>query len=243
MSETSPNLGLPLVMPAQAQKHVTVNEAMLRLDALVQACVESRSVSVQPADPAEGAGWILPDGASGDAWSAMAAGSLAVFRDGFWAEIPPADGWRVHVRDEERPVTYNTGRGSWLSAASVKILTEGEQGASTAAMLIEAEAAALAGAAVTTDAVIPARSVVFCVSVTTVEAISGATSFDCGIAGEASKFGGSLGVSPGAGNLGVIGPTAFYADTPVRLTANGGDFTAGKVRIAIHAWMPGAPSA
>ena len=33
---------------------------------------------------------------------------------------------------------------------------------------------------------------------------------------------------------GVIGPQAFYADTPIRLTARGGNFTGGAVRIAIH---------
>ncbi|NND41100.1 MAG: DUF2793 domain-containing protein, partial [Silicimonas sp.] len=35
MADTS-RLGLPLLDPAQAQKHVTVNEAFLRLDALSQ---------------------------------------------------------------------------------------------------------------------------------------------------------------------------------------------------------------
>lgn len=243
MSQTSPNLGLPLVMPAQAQKHVTVNEALLRLDVLAQACAESRSVSAEPAEPAEGACWILPEGATGADWSAMPARALAVFRDGYWSAILPADGWRVHVRDEGREVTYNNSRNSWLAAGILEILCEGETGAATSALLIETEAETLSGGTVVTGAVIPARSVVFCVSATTVEAISGATSFDCGIAGEASKFGGLLGVSPGAGNLGVIGPTAFYADTPVQLTANGGDFAGGKVRVAIHAWTPTAPSA
>ena len=93
----------------------------------------------------------------------------------------------------------------------------------------------------TSGVAIPARSVVIGVSVTTKAAISGAASFDCGVAGEAAKFGGSLDVAEGASNIGVIGPTAFYADTPVVLTANGGDFAGGRVAIAIHAWRPVAP--
>ena len=242
MSETTPNLSLPLVMPAQAQKHVTVNEALLRLDALTQACVESRTLAVQPETPGEGDVWIVPESASGDDWAAMAAGTLAIWRDGFWTAIPPADGWRVHVRDEARSVAFDAGRETWIAAAANTILTAGEGGAATEAVLIEDILTGLSGASVASSVVIPARSIVFAVSVTTRSAITGAASFDCGISGEASKFGGSLGVSPGASNIGVIGPTAFYADTPVELTANGGDFTGGSVAIAIHAWRPVAPA-
>jgi hypothetical protein len=39
----------------------------------------------------------------------------------------------------------------------------------------------------------------------------------------------------------VIGPQAFYAPTPVRLTANGGAFTGGAVRVAIHYLMTRGP--
>lgn len=40
MPDTSPILALPLLQPAQAQKHVTVNEALLLLEAAVQLVVE-----------------------------------------------------------------------------------------------------------------------------------------------------------------------------------------------------------
>lgn len=72
--------------------------------------------------------------------------------------------------------------------------------------------------------------------------ITGATSYDCGIAGEPSKFGGSLGVAASSTNRGVIGPQAFYADTKIRLTARGGSFTGGAVRIVIHTLTVGLPS-
>ena len=42
MSETSARLSLPYLMPSQAQKHVTHNEAVRQLDILVQANVQSR---------------------------------------------------------------------------------------------------------------------------------------------------------------------------------------------------------
>lgn len=67
-SEETDRLGLPYLMPAQAQKHVTVNEALRKLDALVQPRVLSRAVSAEPAAPAAGDAYILPAGASGTAW-------------------------------------------------------------------------------------------------------------------------------------------------------------------------------
>lgn len=239
MSEVTPNLDLPLVMPAQAQKHVTVNEALLRLDALVQPQAQSRTLAVQPVDPEDGQGWLIPDGASGADWSVMAAGSLAIWRDGYWSELPPKPGWRVHLLDEARDVVFDGT--AWILAGADSVLAAAPGGARTHAIIIADSVSGLTGASVVTSVMIPARSIVFCVSVRTTKAITGATSFDCGIAGETSKFGGSLGISEGASNLGVIGPTAFYADTAIVLTANGGSFTGGTLSLAIHAWMPEAP--
>ena len=56
---TTPSLGLPLVEGGQAQKHVTVNEAFTRLDALAQLSVISRTISAPPVGPAEGDQYIV----------------------------------------------------------------------------------------------------------------------------------------------------------------------------------------
>lgn len=53
MSETA-RLGLPLVQGGQAQKHVTVNEAFQRIDALGQMVLASRGVVTPPVSPAPG---------------------------------------------------------------------------------------------------------------------------------------------------------------------------------------------
>lgn len=243
MSQTSPTLHLPLVQPAQAQKHVTVNEALLRLDALVRTVAESRFLAAQPTEPGEGAAWLIPAGASGDSWSGFAAGDLAVFRDGSWHAYSPRDRWCVHVRDEASDVRWDAGAQRWRRARPEHVLVEGDTGGATQAWLGDEVIGGLTGSSVQSTLVIPARSVVFAVSVRTRESITGALSFDCGIAGEPGKFGGSLGIAAGSSNIGVIGPTAFYADAPVVLTANGGDFAGGEVAIAIHAWRPVAPIA
>ena len=76
-NDTTPRLSLPFVAAGQAQKHITVNEALGRLDGLVQLAVQSRTIAAQPASPADGAMHILPTGATGDAWFDKAAGLLA----------------------------------------------------------------------------------------------------------------------------------------------------------------------
>ena len=58
VDETS-NLLLPYILAAQAQKHVTHNEALRKLDALVQISVVDRDLAAPPASPAEGARYII----------------------------------------------------------------------------------------------------------------------------------------------------------------------------------------
>ena len=78
MTET-PNLSLPYLQSQQAQKHVTLNEALRRLDALVQLTVLSRTLTAEPASSANGDRYLLPDGATGEAWDGAGAGTLMAF--------------------------------------------------------------------------------------------------------------------------------------------------------------------
>jgi hypothetical protein len=105
-SESSARLQVPYLFPAQAQKHVTVNEALLRLDALVQCVVESRTIAAQPSGPVDGALYVLPAGKTGAAWGAMAEGAIAYWRDGVWEALTPKPGWRLFVLDELAGVAW-----------------------------------------------------------------------------------------------------------------------------------------
>lgn len=111
----SPRLSLPYILPQQAQKHVTVNEAVRRLDALVQLSVVSRTVTTEPASPAEGAQYILPAGRTGAAWGAMAVGAIAAFQDGAWTALTPKEGWGAWVEDTNTVVFYDGAAWSGLS--------------------------------------------------------------------------------------------------------------------------------
>lgn len=98
MSELSTHLALPYLMPAQAQKHVTHNEALQILDALVQLAVLDRDLTLPPALPEEGARYIVAAGAAGD-WLGQA-GKIALWADGGWRFFSPLPGWRAEVLDE-----------------------------------------------------------------------------------------------------------------------------------------------
>jgi hypothetical protein len=98
MSELSPILALPLLMPAQAQKHVTHNEALARLDILVQLSVESFGATTPPAAPTEGEVHALGTGATG-AWAGED-GKLAARSGGAWVFVAPRPGWRAWGRAE-----------------------------------------------------------------------------------------------------------------------------------------------
>lgn len=99
MSEKTVNLALPYIMPAQAQKHVTHNEALQLLDASVQLVITARQASPPPL-PIEGeCFWVLA-GATGP-WSGRT-GRLAFRQDGEWLFIAPQVGWRAFDRSDER---------------------------------------------------------------------------------------------------------------------------------------------
>lgn len=241
MSETLRG-SLPLLAAAQAQKHVTHNEALLRLDALLHPVVISRDIADPPA-ASEGDLYLIAASATGD-WSGRS-GDLAEWRNGVWEFYAPFEGLAVHVAADNLLLRHLSG--AWQEAdglfGQTRLLARSPLGAASEHRVIDAELAGLSGSHVETAAIIPERAIVFCVSTRTVSAVTGATSYDCGVSGETSKFGGSLGISAASSNLGVIGPTAFYAPTPVRLSANGGDFTGGTVRIAVHCFVPSAPYA
>ncbi|MBD8894045.1 DUF2793 domain-containing protein [Roseibium litorale] len=232
---TTPILSLPEIAAAQSQKHVTHNEALGVLDAIVQLSVLSQAQENAPVSPANGARYIVPAGAAGD--FAGQDGKIASYRDGAWSFYAPGAGWSAYVVDEGGFALFRNG--AW-SGPGEAIVSSTLHGAQSRIVTVEEELS-LTGASVSSSIVIPDRAICFGVSTRTTEAITGATSYNCGISGEASKFGGALGIAAGSTNAGVIGPQAFYIDTTITITANMSSFTGGKVRIALHYFMPRVP--
>src|SRR5690606_7205889 len=105
MTEDTPNLDLPYIMPAQAQKHVTHNEALDLIDTLLQCAVADRDLSEPPEEAQEGERYIVAADASGT-WAGRE-GTIALRREGGWRFLTPRIGWRAWVVDEAVLVFWN----------------------------------------------------------------------------------------------------------------------------------------
>jgi hypothetical protein len=103
MSESS-NLSLPFLAASQAQKHITHNEALLVLDALVQLSAVTRTLSTPPAAPEEGARYLVASPASDD-WSGHD-DDIAAYQDQAWNFFAPKSGWRLWLADEEKLLIF-----------------------------------------------------------------------------------------------------------------------------------------
>lgn len=119
--DNSPNLTLPYIQAAQAQKHITHNEAIRALDAIVQIGVIDRSLTAPPVSPSEGDRYLVPTGATG-AWTGHV-NAIAAWQDGAWAIYVPKAGWLAYVADEAVLLAYDGAAWTGVSAsASVPLL-------------------------------------------------------------------------------------------------------------------------
>jgi hypothetical protein len=114
MPDTSTHLLLPYLLAAQAQKHVTVNEALRLLDGLVQLAVLDRHLTAPPASPADGDRYIVASGATG-AWAGWDL-NVAYRVDGAWMRLVPRSGWQAWIVDEASFLVWN---GSAWNAAGL----------------------------------------------------------------------------------------------------------------------------
>ena len=120
--DDTPNLGLPYIMAAQSQKHVTHNEAIRALDAVVQLAVLDRDLAAPPVSPAEGDRYIVAASPTGD-WDGQS-GNIAAFQDGAWVFLSPNEGWIAWIADEEAAVV-------WSNSGWTALTTSGGGGGAT----------------------------------------------------------------------------------------------------------------
>lgn len=224
MTDTA-NLGLALLDAAQAQKHVTVNEALARIDAVLPASVASRTAGV-PVAPADGQAHVVPTGASG-AWAGKD-GKVALFLNGGWEFLDPWAGWTLWVADEAVRITWV---GRWLAAG----IAHAPGGAATLAQVIRIDHTIGTGGTSTVTGAIPDKAVVIGVTARVIAAIGGALNWAIGVAGATDRYGTGYGPAKNSFARGVTGaPVTYYGATNLLLTAAGGNFSGGQVRLGIH---------
>lgn len=115
MTDQTPNLDLPYILAAQAQKHVTHNEALRLLDAVVQLTVLDRLLSAPPATPANGERYIIAGSPSGD-WAGANPDTIAAYQDGAWTFLTPKPGWMSWVISEQALLVW-TGS-AWVAVSA-----------------------------------------------------------------------------------------------------------------------------
>jgi hypothetical protein len=114
--DTTPNLTLPYIMAAQAQKHITHNEAIRALDALLQLMVLDRDLASPPTSPANGDRYIVAASPTG-AWAGEA-GRVAAYEDRAWDFYVPKEGWLAWVADENLLLAHDGT--AWSTAVSLQ---------------------------------------------------------------------------------------------------------------------------
>lgn len=227
MAETR-HLALPLLDSAQAQKHVTMNTALTRLDALGAPGAISRARAEPPTAFADGDVYLVAAGASGD-WAGR--DGMIAFADNLgWSFAAPQVGRRLWIEDERLEVMFD-------GAAWVAALGATDAGAATMLHAAVIDHAVSVGSVSTTVPVIPDKAVVLGVTARVISPLSGPglSTWRLGVAGGADRYGSGLGVGLNAWAQGVTGaPVAYFAPTPLTLEAEGGAFAAGAVRLCVH---------
>jgi hypothetical protein len=59
--------------------------------------------------------------------------------------------------------------------------------------------------------------------------------------GDTTRYGNLIGIALDSTNIGITSPLAYYANTAIRLTANGGNFTGGVIRTTMQYLKPRGP--
>lgn len=102
----SPNLNLTYLAASQAQKHVTVNEALRVLDALCNLTIIDRNLTSPPGSPGEGDCYIVAS-TGADGWAGHDL-EIAFYADSAWQFVTPRNGWKAFIVDEQQFVYWST---------------------------------------------------------------------------------------------------------------------------------------
>ncbi len=231
MSRTE-RLGLPHILQAQAQKEVTHNQALTKLDVFVMPIVETIT-NIPPTNATGGNIYIV--GTSPEGIFSDHANDLAQYSGGSWTFYTPITWMDVTLKETQSRMIYNGN--SWVSYGLITKDT-GEY------LRVEhwQEDVQLLGKTVATSQVLPDRSSVMAVNIRVLEAVTGVPSFAIGVKDDPSRYGDKIGIAKDTTNIGMsYHPVTYYSNTPVMLTPNEMEFTGGVVRVTAQYFKPRGP--
>ena len=127
----TPKLSLPYLLPSQAQKHVTVNETLAVVDALLMGAINSASLSAPPPELSAGDAFLIASEPAGD-WQTQS-GKLAVWADDAWMFYQPKPGWRLWNIEEERLIVFDGSEWSEITGGAADFQNVAQFGIGTSA--------------------------------------------------------------------------------------------------------------
>ena len=110
--ETTPRLGLPLLIAGQVQKELFHNEALTMIDLLLNGSVEGPPIAAPPATPSLGIFYRVASAGANGAFSGHE-GSLAGYCAGGWRFVMPVEGMRLTERASGVELAFRGG--AWTS--------------------------------------------------------------------------------------------------------------------------------
>jgi len=225
---------LPLLESAQAQKHITVNEAISKLDAVLQLSVERSDLVSPPDSMSEGASYLVSAKSQASGLWAGRTNDIAIFLQGGWVFCSPIEGMRLFDKHTSRCMLWN-GR-DWV--ADVVALSPG--GAMTQFVIYEEEHTIQEGSSSRTQMEIPDKAIVTSVTLRVLEDINGVEHFMLGVDDDPSRYGAHISTYKDSMHKGVTSPTAYYGDGNNIILSSQGDnsqsFTgdSGIVMVSLH---------
>jgi Protein of unknown function (DUF2793) len=107
---------LPLLAISQAQKEITHNEALVRVDALLHPLVEGElATAPAPSDVDIGKCWLVAESPVGE-WTGKA-GQIAIWIGGGWRFCSAADGMRLRLNSSGTDVIRSAGL--WVTSPTI----------------------------------------------------------------------------------------------------------------------------
>ncbi len=236
-------LALPYLIPDQAQKHVTINEAFDALDFLSQLTLLSVNQMQPPPLLSDGAAYGLGDAVTGDFLGYQ--GQVAIWRDGAWSFWEPREGWRAWVVDEQKLKLYRDGQWHDLTASAPDPDAESGSQPQTQFELLKGLKVIrrqhdinLAGANVTrfeTSEKIISHELFIGLSARVTQTMSGVTRWSLGDASSPTRFANALAVAAGSSAVGFLSPPQVYwASESFILSSENGVFTGGEIQLVAY---------
>lgn len=191
-------------------------------------------MNTPPGSPTVGQCWVVGSSPTG-AWAGKASQIAQAVDGGGWFFVAPFKRLKLWNETTDEYVMFDGT--NWVSEG----LLLKETGEYLRVEHKTEDVTVNTGAFKDTTIQIPDRAIVLAVNVRVITAIAGATSFGIGVVGDTTRYGNLIGTALDSTNIGITSPLAYYANTAIRLTANGGNFTGGVIRTTMQYLKPRGP--